>query len=68
MDDYMFVMARMTRERMMQEVRQNRLAAEVCRAARQQTPTVRAVRGPVLRLPHWMAMAAARMRPTATGR
>jgi hypothetical protein len=61
-------MAQMRGEQMMQEARQARLAAEVRRAARHPAPTARSARGPVIRLPHWLAMAAALMRPTATGR
>ena len=60
MNDYMLGLVRMHGEKMMREARQARLAAEARRATR---PTA-----PVARLPHWLAMAAARMRPTTTGR
>jgi hypothetical protein len=60
MNDYMLGLVRMHGEKMMREARQARLAAEARRATR---PTA-----PVTRLPHWLAMAAARMRPTTTGR
>jgi hypothetical protein len=60
MNDYMLGLVRMHGEKMMREARQARLAAEARRATR---PTA-----PVTRRPHWLAMAAARMRPTTTGR
>jgi hypothetical protein len=60
MNDYMLGLVRMHSEKMMREARQARLAAEARRATR---PTA-----PVARLPHWLALAAARMRPTTTGR
>ena len=60
MNDYMLGLVRMHGEKLMREARQARLAAEARRATR---PTA-----PVIRLPHWLAIAAARMRPTTTGR
>jgi hypothetical protein len=74
MNDYMLGLVRMHGEKMMREARQARLAAEARRATRPTTPAVsavsavRAARGPVTRLSHWLAMAAARMRPTTAGR
>jgi hypothetical protein len=71
MNDYMLGLARMHGEKMMREARQARLAAEARRTTRPTAPAVsavRAARGPVTRLPHWLAMAAARMRPTTAGR
>jgi hypothetical protein len=60
MNDYMLGMARMRGKEMMREARRDRLAAEVRR-------TARSARGPVIRVPHRLAVAA-RLRPTATGR
>jgi hypothetical protein len=60
MNDYMLGLVRMHGEKMRREARQARLAAEARRATR---PA-----GPVARRSHWLAMAAARMRPTTTGR
>jgi hypothetical protein len=68
MNDYMLGLVRMHGEKMMREARQARLAAEARRATRPAAPAVRAARGPVTRRPHWLIMAAARMRPTTTGR
>jgi hypothetical protein len=60
MNDYMLGLVRMHGEKMMREARQARLAAEARRATRPAAP--------VTRRPHWLAMVAARMRPTTTGR
>jgi hypothetical protein len=71
MNDYMLGLVRMHGEKMMREARQARLAAKARRATRPTAPAAPAAwtaRGPVTRLPHWLAMAAARMRPTTTGR
>jgi hypothetical protein len=70
MDDYMLTTMKMRGEELMREARQNRQAARARRAARarQPVPVPAAKRGPVIRLAQWLAMAAARMRPTATGR
>jgi len=71
MNDYMLGLVRMHGEKMMREARQARLAAETRRTTRPPAPaarTARTARGPVTRRPHWLAMAAARMRPTTTGR
>jgi hypothetical protein len=70
MDDYTLMMLKMRGEELMREARQERLAAEARRAARtrQTVPAAPAARGLVSRPAHWLAMAAARMRPTATGR
>jgi len=74
MNDYMLGLVRMHGEKMMREARQARLAAEARRATRPAAPaapaarTAGTARGPVTRRPRWLAMAAARMRPTTTGR
>jgi hypothetical protein len=71
MNDYMLGLVRMHGEKLMREARQARLAAEARRATRPAAPaarTARTARGPVTRLPHWLTMAATRMRPTTTGR
>jgi hypothetical protein len=77
MNDYMLGLVRMHGEKLMREARQARLAAEARRATRPAAPaapaartarTARTASGPVTRLPHWLTMAATRMRPTTTGR
>jgi hypothetical protein len=68
MNDYMLRMMRIRAEEMRREARQARLAAGIRRVARQAAPAVPPAHGPVIRLPRWLAMAAARMRPTAEGR
>jgi len=68
MDDYMLTMMKMRGEELMREARQGRRAAGARRAARTRQAVPAAERGPVIRLARWLAMAAARMRPTATGR
>ena len=64
----MLMIVRMRGEEMMREAGQARLAAEIRRAVRRTSPTARPARGQVVRLPHWLAVAAAKTRPTATGR
>jgi len=68
----MLTMMKMRGEELMREARQGRRAAGARRAARTRQAVPAAERGPVIRLARWLtqglAMAAARMRPTATGR
>jgi hypothetical protein len=59
MNDYMLMMVRMHAEQMMREAKRDRMAARARRAARPRR-TVPAAHRP--------ATAAARMRPTVTGR
>ena len=68
MNNYTLGMVQMHGEEMAREARQARLAAGARRVARQTAPAVPAARGLVIRLPHWLVMTAARMRPTTTGR
>jgi hypothetical protein len=68
MDDHKLMMVKMRGEELMREARQSRRAAEVRRAARTRQTVPAAARGLVLRPAQWLAMAAVRMRPTATGR
>jgi len=68
MDDYTLTMVKMRGEELMREARQDRLAAEARRAARNRQTVPTLARGLVMRPAQWLAMAAARMRPTATGR
>jgi hypothetical protein len=68
MNDYMLAMVRIRAEEMRREAGEARLAAEVRRAARDAPPVAWPPRGPVTRLAHWLTAAAAKMRPTATGR
>jgi hypothetical protein len=68
MDDYMLLMVKMRGEELMREARRDGLAAEARRAARTRQTAPAAARRLVLRPAQWLAMAAARMRPTTTGR
>jgi hypothetical protein len=68
MDDYMRMMMKMRGEELMREARQCRRAAESRRAERTRQTVSAAARGLVIRPAHRLAMAAARMRPTTTGR
>ncbi len=63
----MIMLVKMRGEELVREARQDRRATEARRAARvrQAMPTAR---GRVIRPAQWLAMAAARMRPTAMGR
>jgi hypothetical protein len=68
MDDNMFTMVKMRSDELVREARQDRRAAEARRAARTRQAVPTATRGLVIRPAQWLAMAAARMRPTAMGR
>jgi len=68
MDDNMLRMVKMHGEELVREARQGGRAAEARRAARTRQTVPAAARGRVLRPAQWLAMAAARMRPTTTGR
>jgi hypothetical protein len=68
MDDYMLVTVKMRGEELMREARRDGRAAEARRAARTRQTVPAAGRRLMLRPAQWLAMAAARMRPTATGR
>jgi hypothetical protein len=62
MNDMMIVLARMRRSEMAREADQEKLASRLRRAARRAARAPRAAGGPAIRL------AAARTRPTVTGR
>jgi hypothetical protein len=64
MNENTLMMVRMRAEELMREAKQDRLAARACRAARQTAAGGHSVRRPA----RWLATAAARMRPTVTGR
>jgi RNA polymerase sigma-70 factor (ECF subfamily) len=66
MDDYTLMMVKMRGEELMREARQGRRAAGARRAARTRPTVPTAARGLVIRSAQWLAMAAARMRPTTT--
>jgi hypothetical protein len=68
MDDYMLMMVKMRGEELMREAKRDGRAAEARRAARARQTVPAAASGQVLRPARWLAMAAARMRPTAAGR
>jgi hypothetical protein len=72
MDDHMLMMAKMRGDELMREARQGRRAAGARRAARTRQAVPTAARRLVIRparcLTQGLAMVAARMRPTATGR
>jgi hypothetical protein len=68
MDDYTLMMVKMRGEELMREARQGRQAAGARRAARTRQTVPMAARGLVIRSAQWLAMAAARMRPTTAGR
>jgi hypothetical protein len=64
----MLMMVKMRGEELMREARQGGRAAAARRAARTGQTVPAATRGLALRPVQWLAMAAARMRPTTTGR
>jgi len=64
----MLMMVKMRGEERMREAKQGRRAAEARRAARTPQKAPVPTRGLVIRPAHWLAMAAARMRPATTGR
>jgi hypothetical protein len=68
MDAYMLMMVKMRGEELMREARRDGRGAEARRAARTRQTVPAAAGRPVPRPAQWLAMAAARMRPTATGR
>jgi hypothetical protein len=68
MDDMMLKVVRMRGEELMRKARQHRLAAEARRAGRTRQTVPTAARGLVIWPARWLGMAAARMRPAATGR
>jgi hypothetical protein len=68
MNDYMLTVMKMRGEELVREARQDRRAAEARRAARTRQAVPPATRGLAIRPAQWLAMAAARMRPTAMGR
>ncbi|HEX6524540.1 MAG TPA: hypothetical protein VF070_31735 [Streptosporangiaceae bacterium] len=68
MDDYILMLAKTRGEDLMREARQGRRAAEARRAARTRQTVRAAAHGLAIRPAQWLAMAAARMRPTTTGR
>jgi hypothetical protein len=68
MDDYMLTMVKMRGEELMREAKRDGRAAEARRAARARQTVPAAARGLVPRPLQRLATAAARMRPTATGR
>jgi len=68
MDDHMLMMVTMRGEELMREARRDGRAAEARRAARTRQTVPAAGRRLVLRPAQGLALAAARMRPTATGR
>ncbi len=63
----MLMIVKMRGEELMREASQRRRVAEAHRAARTRQAVPAAPRGLVIRPAQWLAMAAARMRPTATG-
>ena len=68
MDDYTVMMVKMRSEDLLREARHDRRATEARRVARTRPRASAATRGRVIRPAQWLAMAAARMRPTAMGR
>jgi hypothetical protein len=68
MDDYMLMMMKMRGEELMREARRDRRAAGARRAARTRQAVPAAARGLVIRPAQRLTTAAARMRPTTTGR
>jgi len=67
MDDYRLMMAKMRGDELRREAEQGRRAAQARCAARTRS-AVPGARGPVIRPARWLAIAAARMRPTTAGR
>jgi hypothetical protein len=68
MDDYTRMMVKMRGEELMREAGRGRRAAMARRAARTRQAVPTAARGPMIRPAQWLALAAARMWPTATER
>jgi hypothetical protein len=68
MDDYMLMMTKMRGEERMREAKRGRRVAEARRAARSRRKAPAPTRGLVVRPAHWLASAAARVRPATTGR
>jgi hypothetical protein len=68
MDDNMLMMVKMRGVELMREARQGRRAAAARAAARARQTVPAAARGLVIWPAQWLAVAAARMRPTTTGR
>jgi hypothetical protein len=68
MDDYMLMVVKMRCEERMRQAEQDRRVAEARRAARARQTAPAAARRLVIQPAHWLAMAAARMRPATTGR
>jgi hypothetical protein len=68
MDDNILTMAKMRSEELVREARRDRRAAEAGRAARNRPAVPAVTRVLAIRPARWLAMAAARMRPTAMGR
>jgi hypothetical protein len=68
MDDNMLTMAKVRSEELVREARQDRRATAARRAARTRQGAPAVTRGLAIRPAQWLAMAAARMRPTAMGR
>jgi hypothetical protein len=68
MNNDTLMMVKMRGEELMREARQGRRAAGARRVARTRQTVPAVARGLVIRPMQWLAMAAARMRPTATGR
>ena len=68
MNNYTPMMVKMRGEELMREARQGRRAAGARRAARTWQTVPAVARGLVIGPMQWLAMAAVRMRPTATGR
>jgi len=64
----MLTMVKMRGEELVREARQDRRATAARRAARTRQTVPTETRGLVTRPAQWLAMAAARMRPTAMGR
>ena len=68
MDDYMLMMMKMRGEERMREAKQGRRVAEARRAARTRRKAPAPTRGLAIWPAHWLATAAARVRPATTGR
>jgi hypothetical protein len=68
MNTYTLMMVKVRADELMREARQGRRAAGARRAARTRQTVPAVAPGLVIRPMQWLAMAAARMRPTATGR
>jgi hypothetical protein len=68
MNEYMLTMMKMRGEELVREASRGRRAAEARRAARRRRHRLPGSRGLAIRPAQWLAMAAARMWPTAMGR